>query len=91
VGSVRVRALGPRATTDEAFQASGFTLVDLAAGHRWRVLDIGLSIENLLDAGWRELQIASDVRTSRRVDVTRDLLTTTGAPRTVMLTLGYAQ
>jgi hypothetical protein len=45
----------------------------------------------LLDTGWCELQIASDVRTSRRVQVTRDLLATTGFPRTVMLTLGYAQ
>lgn len=90
-GSLRVRALGPRATTDAQLQASGHTLLDLAAGHRWRVLDINLSVENLLDTGWRELQIARDVRTSRRVDITHDLLTTTGAPRTIMLTLGYAQ
>lgn len=90
-GSARVRSIGARATTDELLPANDYTLVDIIAGHRWRVLDVSLSVENLLDTGWRELQIASDVRTSRRVDVIRDLLATTGTPRTIMLTLGYAR
>lgn len=88
--SLRVRALGPRATGDEALQARGSTVFDLVAGRRWRSFELGLTVENLFDASWREVQYASDVRPSRRVDERRDLLVTTGVPLTALLTLGYA-
>jgi hypothetical protein len=88
--SLRVRALGPRATDDAALHAAGYTLVDVVAGRRFGAFELGLTIDNLLDASWREAQFASDVRTSRRVEPIRDLLITTGMPRTVLVTLGYA-
>jgi outer membrane receptor protein involved in Fe transport len=84
-----VRSLGARATTDRLLQAEGHTIVDVVANQRWRDFEIGLTVENLLDRRWYELQIASDVRTSRRVDVMRDLLVTAGVPLTALLTLGY--
>jgi hypothetical protein len=87
--SARVRALGPRTTTDPAIVARGFTLIDVIASRRWRSFELGASIENLLDARWYESQLAGDVRASRRVEPTRDRLVTPGAPLTVMLTLGY--
>ncbi|MBA3453656.1 MAG: TonB-dependent receptor [Deltaproteobacteria bacterium] len=88
--SLRVRALGPRATGDGALQARGSTVFDLVAGRRWRSFELGLTVQNLFDASWREVQYASDVRPSRRVDERRDLLVTTGVPLTAMLTLAYA-
>lgn len=88
--SLRLRALGPRATGDQQLQTRGSTVFDVVAGRRWRSFDLGLTVENLFDASWREVQYASDVRPSRRVDERRDLLVTTGVPLTAMVTLGYA-
>ncbi|HWO18784.1 MAG TPA: TonB-dependent receptor [Kofleriaceae bacterium] len=89
--SARLRALGARATSDPALTARGHTLIDVIASQRWRAFELGATIENLLDARWYESQLAGDVRASRRVEPTRDLLVTPGAPLTVMLTLGYAR
>ncbi len=88
--SLRVRAIGPRSTGDEALQARGSTVFDLVAGRQFRSFELGLTVENLFDASWREVQYASVVRPSRRVDERRDLLVTTGVPLTAMITLGYA-
>lgn len=90
LASLRVRTVGPRATGDELLQARGSTVFDLVARRRWRSFDIGLTVENVFDASWREIQYASDVRPSRRVDERRDLLVTTGVPLTAMVTLDYA-
>ncbi|CAN5691539.1 hypothetical protein BH11MYX2_BH11MYX2_31330 [soil metagenome] len=88
-GGVRVRTLGVRQTTDSTRPANGWTLVDVVAGTRWRDFDLTLTAQNLLDSRWYEAQIASDVRASRTVDVTDDLLISVGQPLTVSLTLGY--
>lgn len=88
--SLRLRAVGPRATGFADLQARGSTVFDLVAGRRWRSFDLGLTVENLFDASWREVQYASDVRPSRRVEERRDLLVTTGIPLTAMVTLAYA-
>ncbi|HUS29505.1 MAG TPA: TonB-dependent receptor [Kofleriaceae bacterium] len=87
--SLRVRAIGARATGDPSLTADGHTIVDLVAAQRFRDFELGLTIDNVLDARWYEQQLASDVRTSRRVDVTRDVLVTPGVPLTALVTLGY--
>lgn len=89
LASLRIRGLGPRATSDPAFQAHGHALVDIVASRRWRSFELGLTIENLFAARWRELQRASAVRTSRSVAAHRDLLVTTGIPLTIFGTLAY--
>lgn len=88
--SARLRALGPRATTDPALAARGHTLIDVIASRRWRSLELGLAIENLLDDRWYESQLAGDVQVSRGAAPGRDLLVTPGVPLSVMLTLGAA-
>ena len=90
LASVRVRALGPRTTTDPDRPARGHLLIDLVARHRWRDLEFTLTVDNVLDERWRESQVAGQVRSSRSVEPTADLLVTTGVPLTAMLTLGYA-
>ncbi|HEY4059477.1 MAG TPA: TonB-dependent receptor, partial [Kofleriaceae bacterium] len=88
-GALRMRALGVRDTTDPTRSASGWTLFDIVAGTRWRDFELTLTAQNLFDSRWYEAQYASDVRTSRTVDVTNDLLVSVGQPLTVSLTLGY--
>jgi outer membrane receptor protein involved in Fe transport len=83
--ALRVRALGARATTDPAFTTEGYAVVDLVAARRWGAVELELTIENLLDRGWREAQVASAVRPSRYVEPVDDLLVAPGAPRTAML------
>ena len=87
--SLRVRSFGSRDTGDRGVQTEGHTVVDVVASQRWRMFEIGLTVENLFDARWYEVQLASDVRTSRNVDVIRDVLVTAGAPLTALVTLGY--
>ncbi|HEY5920397.1 MAG TPA: TonB-dependent receptor [Kofleriaceae bacterium] len=87
--SLRVRALGPRNTGSPGLTAEGHTVVDIIASQRWRDFEVGFTVENLFDARWYEQQLASDVRTSRRVDITRDVLVTAGVPLTALVTLGY--
>ena len=90
LGSLRVRALGVRDTGDPERPAPGYVLLDLVGRYRWQHLELTLTVDNLLDRAWREAQVASEVRRSRTVDATPDLLVSPGVPRTVMVTLGYA-
>ncbi|MDX2092915.1 MAG: TonB-dependent receptor plug domain-containing protein [Kofleriaceae bacterium] len=86
----RLRVLGARATTDPALGTGSSSVVDLVAQKRWRWLLLGLTVDNLFDTAWNEAQVAGEVRVSRRVDVTHQMLVAAGAPLTVMLTLGIA-
>ncbi len=88
--SLRVRALGARATADPALPTTGYTVVDVLAGRRWRMFELRLTIENLFDTAWREAQFAGDVQSSRRLERVRDLLVTPGVPLTALVTLGFA-
>jgi hypothetical protein len=87
---IRLRALGARPTTDPALGTEPAAIVDLVAQKRWRWLLLGLNVDNLFDVAWNETQLAGDVRVSRRVDATHQMLVAAGVPLTVMLTLGIA-
>ncbi len=88
--AARLRVLGARATSEPTVATAPSSIVDIVAQRRWRSFLLGLTIENLFDAAWREAQLVSDVRVSRRVDATHQLLVAPGAPLTVMLTLGIS-
>ena len=88
--AVRVRVLGPRVTADPARDAEGHHLIDLVAGTRWRMFELTLTVDNILDRRWRESQFATSVRTGRAVDITNDLMIAHGVPFTASLTLAYA-
>ncbi|MFT3771127.1 MAG: TonB-dependent receptor [Minicystis sp.] len=60
---IRVKAIGPRpATEDGSLTAEGFTVVDANAGLRWKRFEVGVDIQNLFNARWREVQFATDTR-----------------------------
>jgi len=62
-GSVRVKSIADRpATPDASLVAQGYTLINAEAGARWRDLELGVDVLNLLNATWREAQFATTSR-----------------------------
>jgi len=69
IGSVHVRSMADRPATQNwspdggvGLTATGFTMVDMQAGLRWRNVELVGSIFNLADVNWREGQFAVDSR-----------------------------
>lgn len=62
-GRIGLRHVGDRpATQDRSLTAQGYTVVDLSLGYRHSFWELGLVIENLFNARWREAQFANDSR-----------------------------
>ena len=62
-GALRVKSIGDRpALEDESLIAQGFTVVNLSSGLRWKNLEVGADVQNLLDAKWREVNFATESR-----------------------------
>ncbi|ATB44077.1 TonB-dependent receptor [Cystobacter fuscus] len=82
-------AIGPKPLPLERFSEPIF-LFDVAASARWKALELGVSVENLLDARWREAEF-NYVSNFRGPDAPASLMATrhfsAGAPRTVLATL----
>ncbi|AFE07532.1 TonB-dependent receptor [Corallococcus coralloides DSM 2259] len=82
-------AIGPKPLPLDRYSESIF-LFDVAARARWHAVELGLSVENLLDARWRESEF-NYVSNFRGPDAPASLLATrhfsAGAPRTVRGTL----
>jgi len=71
IGSVHVRSMAdrpatqswsPTSTSKGQLTATGFTMVDMEAGLRWRNIEFVGSIFNLANVDWREGQFAVDSR-----------------------------
>lgn len=82
-------AIGPKPLPLDRFSEPIF-LFDVAARGRWKWMELGLSVENLLDARWREAEF-NYVSNFRGPDAPASLLATrhfvAGAPRTFRGTL----
>lgn len=62
-GSLRFTGIGARpATEDEFLTAQGVYLLDAFVGYRWRLIEVGLSIENLTNSAYRAAQFATTSR-----------------------------
>ena len=84
-GSLRVKALGDRpANQDGSLTAEGFVIVDANAGVRWRDVEVGLDVQNLLGATWREVNFATTTRLSYEPQAVNGIHYSPGWPRTVM-------
>jgi TonB dependent receptor/TonB-dependent Receptor Plug Domain len=86
--SLRGLGLGARRAADQ-LATPAQAVLSFAAGTRWRGFTLGVSVENLLDAAWREQQSALTVRASRTADPITGLVYTPGAPLTAVITVGY--
>ncbi|MFP2926007.1 TonB-dependent receptor domain-containing protein [Pyxidicoccus sp. 3LG] len=77
-------AIGPRPLPLDRYSDSVF-LFDIATRARWKALEVGVSVENLLDTRWRETEF-NYVSNFRGPDAPASLLATrhfsAGAPRT---------
>ncbi|MDY7228164.1 TonB-dependent receptor [Hyalangium rubrum] len=82
-------SIGPKPLPLDRFSEPIF-LFDAAVRGRWRAVELGLTVENLLDASWREAEF-NYVSNFRGPDAPASLLATrhfsAGAPRTVRGTL----
>jgi len=98
-GRLGARWVGSRPATsdpdDPRLQAQGYFLLDLTVAYRWRFLEVGLVIENVLDSSWREAQFASDSYVAGRDDPSlagrgvTDIHFTPGNPINVRGTLAF--
>jgi hypothetical protein len=90
-GSMRVKAIGGRpATEDGSLIAQGYTLVNAQAGARWRDLELGVDVLNLLDnARWREAQFATTSRLAWEPSAVRGIDYTPGWPLTMLAHATY--
>ncbi|GHG80265.1 TonB-dependent receptor [Comamonas sp. JC664] len=82
-------AIGPRPLPLDRYSAPVF-LFDVGTRARWKAVEVGLSVENLLDTRWREAEF-NFVSNFRGPDAPPSLMATrhftAGAPRTFMGTL----
>jgi len=60
-GRIGLRYVGERpATQDRSLSAQGYTVFDLSLGFRRSFWELGVVVENLFNASWREAQFAND-------------------------------
>jgi hypothetical protein len=89
-GAVRVKSIADRpATADGALVAQGYTLVNAQAGARWRNLELGVDVLNLLNAKWREAQFATTSRLAWEPAAVTGISYTPGWPFTLMAHATY--
>jgi hypothetical protein len=90
--ALRARGIGDRPANDHgSLTAEGYLLLDLIAEHRLRCWSVGLTINNLHDADWREAQFADVSRVSPTAVEREDVHVTPGMPMTALVTIGYRQ
>jgi outer membrane receptor protein involved in Fe transport len=89
-GSVRVKAIADRpATPDGALVAQGYTLVNAQLGARWRDVELGVDVLNLLGTTWREAQFATTSRLAWEPAAVTGIHYTPGWPRTILAHATY--
>lgn len=76
-GRLGARWVGSRPATEdpEGLQAQGYFIVDLTVAYRWRFLEVGVVLENVLNREWREAQFANDSYVAGRDPDLRDPVT----------------
>jgi outer membrane receptor for Fe3+-dicitrate len=80
-GGVQFRFLKDRpANEDNSIVAPGYAIVDLNAGFRFKCLDIGFQIQNLLNSDWNETQFATESRLSNESSSVEEIHFTPGTP-----------
>ncbi|SHI31011.1 Outer membrane receptor proteins, mostly Fe transport [Mesonia phycicola] len=89
-GSTNVRYLKDRpANEDNSIVAEGYTVVDLNAGYRWKNLEFGIQIQNLLNTEWNETQFATESRLQNEANSVEEIHFTPGTPFFAKGTIQY--
>jgi outer membrane receptor protein involved in Fe transport len=88
--AVRTRGIGDRPGNDEGtLTADGYLIFDVMAGTQIRKMDINVTINNALDAQWREAQFAETSRVSPSAPLVEQMHFTPGMPLTATVTAAY--
>jgi outer membrane receptor protein involved in Fe transport len=94
-GRLGARWVGDRAATeDRSLTAPGYFIVDVSAAYRWRFVEVGVVVENVLNSSWREAQFANASYVAGRDDPLyavsgrEDIHFTPGNPINARVTLG---
>ncbi len=89
--SVRARGIGDRAGNDAgSLTAEGYLIADVMAGTTLRKkVDLNVTINNALDANWREAQFAEQSRVTPTSPVVEQIHFTPGIPLTATVTAAY--
>ncbi len=94
-GRLGARWVGDRAATeDRSLTAPGYFIVDVSAAYRWRFVEVGVVVENVLNSVWREAQFANASYVAGRddpiyaVNGRQDIHFTPGNPINARVTLG---
>jgi len=83
-----MRYVGDRpANEDGSLVATGYTLFDFSASYRWRFLEVGFVVENLLNTQWREAQFATETQLPGEAHPVTDMAFTPGNPRNGRVTV----
>ncbi len=89
-GSIRYRYMADRpATEDYALIAKGYLLVDFVANYLFKNYQIGLNVENILNAPWMEAQFATESRLKSEIASTTEIHFTPGTPFFARLSFNY--
>jgi outer membrane receptor protein involved in Fe transport len=89
-GNINVRYLKDRpANEDNSIVAAGYTVVDFSTGYRWKNLDLGIQIQNLLDTEWNETQFATESRLRNETEPVEEIHFTPGTPFFLRGSLSY--
>ncbi len=89
--SLRARGLGARPANDDgSLTAEGYLILDLVASQRLGLVELGLTVNNLLDADWREAQFAQTSRVSPTAPLREDIHFTPGTPLTALVSATVA-
>ena len=84
---MRARGIGDRPGNDDGpLTAEGYSILDVIAGRRVGSADLGLTINNALDADWREAQFAERSRVTPTAPIAEQMHYTPGVPLTVTAT-----
>ncbi len=88
--SLRTRGIGDRPGNDDgSLTAKGYLIFDLIAGRKLGKLALNLTVNNLLNARWREAQFADESRVTPTGDVIEQMHFTPGVPLTATVTAAY--
>ncbi|HWA78664.1 MAG TPA: TonB-dependent receptor [Polyangiaceae bacterium] len=83
-GALRLKSLADRpATENGSLTAQGFTTLDVNAGARWKSLELGLDVQNVLDTRYREVNFANESRLQYEPTAVTGIHYSPGWPRTV--------
>jgi hypothetical protein len=88
--SLRTRGIGDRPGNDDgSLTAAGYLIFDLIAGRSFGKLELNLTVNNLLNAEWREAQFADESRVTPTAEIVEQMHYTPGIPLSATLTAAY--